>query len=173
VTGNILYHVRQGLSVWAKQEAALDSANKCSQRTLRMLTWSQKKMRRVGKHPNVLNTHTHTTFGSGTRLQHVGTDDWWLQKWRKMCLKVLTVAKSPNPGEHVIPLFKRRSRKAHSKGRWSPEDEVISCTHTTATPPPLQIYSAKGTPVTAAKRKLLANVNLRNCWSTCCTPPKY
>jgi len=76
------------------------------------------------------HTHTHTTFGSGTRLQHVGADDWWLQKWRKMCLKVLTVAKSPNLGKHVIPLFKRRSRKAHSKGRWSPEDEVISCTYT-------------------------------------------
>lgn len=122
---------------------------------------------------SLLNTHTHTTFGSGIRLQHVGADDWWLQKWRKMCLKVLTMAKSPSPGA-CDPAIQTKEQESSQQGEVvlrGRSDILHICI--TATSPPLQIYSAKGTPITAAKRKLIANVNLRNCWSTCCTPPKY
>ncbi|CAM4734992.1 unnamed protein product [Leuciscus chuanchicus] len=89
-----------------------------------------------------------------------------------MRLKVLTMAKSPNPGA-CDPAIQTEEQESSQQGEVVPRGRSdILHIHTTATSPALQIYSAKGTPITAAKRKLIANVNLRNCWSTCCTPPK-
>ncbi len=122
-------------------------------------------MRWVEKHPNVSlkNTHTHT-FGSGISLQHVGADDWWLQKWRQMCLKVLTIAKSPNPGA-CDPAIQMKEQESSQQGEVIPRGR-IDIVHIRTPATSLQIYGAKDTPNTAAKWKLAACLSLPSICAT-------
>ncbi len=81
-----------------------------------------------------------------------------------MCLKVLTIAKSPNPGA-CDPAIQMKEQESSQQGEVVPRGR-IDIVHIRTPATSLQIYGAKDTPNTAAKWKLAACLSLPSICAT-------